>query len=93
MVTEQFKGRSFLVTGASSGIGRETARLLTEKGANVVTMAGTASALESLCHECGANMQPVPGDVSEERAWQEVSIPGLWQVKYLMVSSSARGPW
>ena len=38
-VTFDFRGQAFLVTGASSGIGRETARELLAAGATVLGMA------------------------------------------------------
>ena len=38
-VTFDFQGQNFLVTGASSGIGRETAKELLESGATVLGIA------------------------------------------------------
>jgi NAD(P)-dependent dehydrogenase (short-subunit alcohol dehydrogenase family) len=47
-------GKSILVTGASSGLGRHFARLLAEAGATVVAAARRRDALESLAAEIGA---------------------------------------
>jgi NAD(P)-dependent dehydrogenase (short-subunit alcohol dehydrogenase family) len=47
-------GRSILVTGASSGLGRHFALLLAEAGATVIAAARRADALESLVAEIGA---------------------------------------
>jgi NAD(P)-dependent dehydrogenase (short-subunit alcohol dehydrogenase family) len=46
-------GRVALVTGASSGIGRETAKLLAKRGARVMAVARRADRLESLKQETG----------------------------------------
>jgi NAD(P)-dependent dehydrogenase (short-subunit alcohol dehydrogenase family) len=45
-------GRRVLITGGGSGIGRETALLLTRSGAHVVISGRTRSKLESVCEEC-----------------------------------------
>lgn len=55
----------YLVTGASSGIGRAIASLLAKRGARVVAMARTASALEALAAE-GGTVLAFPGDVAVE---------------------------
>jgi 3-oxoacyl-[acyl-carrier protein] reductase len=46
------KGRACAVTGASRGIGRETARLLCAEGARVVLVARSAGALAEAADEC-----------------------------------------
>jgi len=58
-----------IVTGASSGIGRATARLLAEEGANVAVAARREDRLETLAEEVrevGAEALVVPTDVGEE---------------------------
>ncbi|WP_038769218.1 SDR family NAD(P)-dependent oxidoreductase, partial [Burkholderia pseudomallei] len=52
-VAFDFHGRSFLVTGASSGIGRAAAVALRGCGARVVAAARNARELERLAHETG----------------------------------------
>ena len=47
-------GRACAVTGASRGIGRETARLLCAEGANVLLVARGAEALDEATQACGA---------------------------------------
>ena len=47
------KGRACAVTGASRGIGRETARLLCAEGASVLLVARSADALAEAAEECG----------------------------------------
>ena len=47
------RGRSFLITGASSGIGAETARQLSERGAkNLALIARNNNSLERVAEEC-----------------------------------------
>lgn len=45
---QDLAGKTFIVTGATSGIGKSVARLLAAGGANVVLMARTAGALEDV---------------------------------------------
>ncbi len=49
----EFAGRRILVTGAGKGIGRVTARMLAEQGANVVALSRTAADLDDLKAEIG----------------------------------------
>ncbi len=66
---EQFSGKTAIVTGASSGIGRATAKALVESGANVVAIARNNSRLESLKEECktfAGKLFILAGDVRNE---------------------------
>jgi len=64
--TFDFSGRSILVTGASSGIGRATVGMLCASGANVVAAARNVSELARLAEETGC--EPLQLDVSDEAA-------------------------
>ncbi len=58
-----------VVTGASSGIGRETSLQLADAGAHLVLAARDALALEEVARECrerGVEAMAVPTDVSDE---------------------------
>lgn len=59
-------GTVVAITGASAGIGRETARMLAEAGANVVLGARRTERLEELVEEIGADHAlAVPTDVRD----------------------------
>lgn len=53
----KLRGRTVIVTGASSGIGRETARAFGRAGSNVVLASRNQGALEALAEE----LAPLPG--------------------------------
>lgn len=66
---DNFKGKTAVVTGASSGIGRATAKSFAEAGANVVAVARNASRLESVKEECKdfpGQIHILAGDVTKE---------------------------
>src|SRR5258707_5239609 len=68
------KKQTVIVTGASSGIGKEVARHFLAKGDNVVINSLTAKKLEQVYHELGAgeNLAMVAGDVSDKRTGERL---------------------
>jgi short-subunit dehydrogenase len=65
------KGKTAIVTGASSGIGRETARELARQGANIVLASRNRDALELLAFDIAgadARVLVVPTDVTDRLA-------------------------
>jgi len=73
------KGKACAVTGASRGIGRETARLLCAEGASVLLVARSADALAEAADECGragaqaeGNAAPLGLDVTDEDAGERI---------------------
>ncbi|PCE16326.1 hypothetical protein AUC47_00270 [Microbacterium sp. SZ1] len=69
-----------VITGASSGIGRETARRFARRGARVVVASRRASALESVaaeCRELGGEALVVPTDVTDEAAVKALAAAAI----------------
>jgi NADP-dependent 3-hydroxy acid dehydrogenase YdfG len=60
-----------LITGASSGIGAETARAAAKAGWNVGLMARSADKLKVLASEIGAQALALPGDVTDYDAVED----------------------
>jgi short-subunit dehydrogenase len=69
MSADSFRGKSVVITGASSGIGRSLALRLAREGAQLALAARNAERLQALAEECralGGAAEAVPTDVSEE---------------------------
>jgi len=66
-VTEKLElsGETILVTGANSGLGRETARVLTLRGATVLAAARTSEKAERTCDDLPGSAEPVVCELSE----------------------------
>src|SRR5690242_2030203 len=67
----RLEGKSAIVTGAASGIGRATATLLASEGANVVAVDLSGTALEE-AHGANAAIKTVFADVAREGAAEEI---------------------
>ena len=86
---KQFTDKTALVTGAASGIGAATARLLHERGARVVLADIDRAGGTRLCAELGAPASFVDLDVASEQGWDEVCSQLLDQGPlHLMVHSA-----
>lgn len=71
-----FGGETVLVTGASSGIGRDTALAFARRGASLVLVARRRDLLESLrdtIREGGGRAAAIPCDVSDRAAVEEAA--------------------
>ncbi|MFW5692841.1 MAG: SDR family oxidoreductase [Thermoguttaceae bacterium] len=68
MARRNLDGSRAIVTGASSGIGRELVRQLADAGARVVALARREERLRALADECAAapgTVTPIAGDVTD----------------------------
>lgn len=73
----RFAGRTALITGASSGIGAETARLLAQKGLKVILVARRREKLKQLADEIiqsGGLAQVIQADLSRDEDVQKLLI-------------------
>lgn len=68
------KNKTIIVTGASSGIGKEIARLFIEKGSNVVMNSSNTTNLQTAYEQLGApeNAITVSGDISQKVTSQKL---------------------
>ncbi len=94
----QLKGTLALVTGASSGIGEATARLLASKGARVALVARSVEKLDKIAGEIGAQGAQAlafPADLSNPdevqrmaaNVMQKAGVPGI------LVNNAGAGRW
>jgi NAD(P)-dependent dehydrogenase (short-subunit alcohol dehydrogenase family) len=67
MIQGEFTGNVFIVTGATSGIGKETARLAASRGARVSLAARRGAELAGLASSLGKDSaHPIPADLTKE---------------------------
>ena len=65
-------GKTFIVTGAGSGIGRETTRVLTEQGASVMMLDINETGLSETASLAGPHCHPSYVDLTDSAAVADV---------------------
>lgn len=66
-MNQEFKGKTFIITGASSGIGKAVAKLAVERGANVAITARRLNELQTRAKEINSpNIEIVSADITNE---------------------------
>jgi short-subunit dehydrogenase len=70
-MSDTYREKSVIITGASSGIGKSLALALAREGANLALAARSVERLQALAEECralGGKAEPIPTDVADEAA-------------------------
>lgn len=82
-------GRTALVTGASSGIGRATVEVLVARGARVIAAARRRERLDELA-EHSASIRPLPMDIRDHTAVDAAlaSLPEDWRQVDILVNAA-----
>lgn len=86
--------KTAIVTGASSGIGREAAKLFAQEGASVVVVARRAAELNALVDEivdAGGKAVALAGDVKDERCAKEAVALAVGRFSGLDISFNNAG--
>lgn len=66
-MNQEFKNKTFIITGASSGIGKAVSKFAVERGANAAITARRKNELELLSKEMNsANIEIIPADITIE---------------------------
>ena len=63
---EEFNNKVIIITGAGSGIGKETAKRMIENGAKVALWDYNQETLNSIKNKLGSNSYAINVDVSDE---------------------------
>ena len=90
----RLKGKVAIVTGASSGIGRETAKLFAQEGAKVVVGARREAELKELVREIGAaggEALALAGDVQSEQYAKDLVAAAVKQFGRLDIAFNNAG--
>ena len=83
--------RSALVTGASSGIGREIARVLAARGCSLVLVARRSERLAALAEELGGGAEWIAADLATDDGVAEVSRRLIERPVELLVNNAGIG--
>jgi NADP-dependent 3-hydroxy acid dehydrogenase YdfG len=90
---KRWEGKVALVTGASSGIGREVARALSAAGMKVALSARRAERLRALADELGGEKLVAPADLRDEAAIASMfdQVRDTWGGVDVLVNSGGLG--
>ena len=94
MSDQVFEGQLALVTGASRGIGAETAKSLAKRGAHVILTARSGAELEQIeeeIHGTGGNATIAPMDLTDPESIGRLAqaISGRWEALDILVLNAA----
>ncbi len=97
-MSEQLKGKTVLITGASSGIGEAIALLFAKKGADLCLVARRVKELSQVANRCrgfGANALEVIADITDEKEVQKIAREcfGEFNRIHILVNNAGYGKY
>src|SRR5438270_456544 len=87
---QSLRGKGVLVTGASSGIGRATARAFAHEGMRIAITARSEKKLEELAAELGGDVVVLPADLTDAAQVDrliDAAIDGLGRLDVLFANA------
>jgi len=89
-MNRDLRDRRFLITGASSGIGRCLAEQASRLGARVAVTARSADKLEELSHSLDGSVLVLPGDITREEDRERIvnSVVERWDGLDVLVNNA-----
>ena len=69
--------KTILITGATSGFGKATAKLFNEKGWQTIITGRRADRLEELAKELGEKSLPLAFDISDTVSYTHLTLPTI----------------
>lgn len=89
----QLENKTVILTGASSGLGKATAKALVKKGAKVYGLARNSTALTEIQNELGENFYPVRMDITDSEslfAWTEKTF-SIENIPDVLINNAGTG--
>ena len=86
----RLKGRRIVLTGASRGVGKETVRLFTAEGAEIIGVARDAERLQQLANEF-PGFEPLVGDITDRGLGARIAsaVTARWGALDLLLNNAA----
>lgn len=96
-MTQPFRGKTVVITGASAGVGAEAAQLFFDGGARLVLAARGEDALRAFAERFGVRAYPVAMDVADDDACERLlaAAEGRFGAIHVLVNNAGcnfRGP-
>lgn len=87
---DRLKGKTAIITGAGSGMGRATALLFAAEGAKVVLTDIDEAAVQAVAGEIGAAARALRQDVADEARWPEIvaAATGAFGSLHILVNNA-----